>query len=180
VKPSDEPTGMPDRVSGCEQARVWLHEACDERRDLLAEQHIASCASCQREAALLLDLERLLASEPPVEVPASLAPAVMALVRADIARARRNARLALAGACAALVALAFFVAFFDVVGGATALAKDGASWLELAREWAPSAPDASSLHVEIPGMRYGGVALAVAAVIVAIEVRLLARRRVTA
>ena len=48
----------------------------------------------------------------------------MALVRADLARTQRNARLAYAGAIAAIVALAFGIGFFDVVRGATDLGRD--------------------------------------------------------
>src|SRR5271170_7785185 len=106
MKPPQALDGKLLRVKPCDQAREWLNEACDERRTPDGGQHQASCLPCAREAALMKDLEQLLASEPPVDPPPELLPSVMQLVRADLARARRNARLALAGAVLALVLLA--------------------------------------------------------------------------
>jgi hypothetical protein len=184
MKPFAGPGGMPDRVDGCERARIWLHEACDERRPLDAERHISGCPACQRDAALFLDLEKLLASEPPVEVPADLVPSVVQLVRADIARARRNAQLAYAGAIAALVALAAGIAVFDVKAGATALGRDALGWAQLAGSYAPGTPDLRALAPEVPFagsvMSYGWAALALAALILVVQLRLLGARRATA
>jgi len=180
MKPVDDESGMLDRVNDCERARHWLHEACDERRALDAELHVSRCASCQQEAALLQDLEQLLVSEPAVEVPSDLVPGVMALVKADIARARRNARLAYAGAVAAIVALAFGIAFFDLAAGASGLAQDAVGWLQAARAEAPAVPDASSVSVPLPGLGYALAALGTAALIVIAQVRYLATRRATA
>lgn len=180
MKPPEDLAGKLLQVNACERARAWLHEACDERRPLDAERHVSECPSCQRDAAVFKDLDQLLATEPPVQVPAELLPAVMQLVRADLARARRNARLAYAGAIAALLALAFGITFFDVANGAFALGRDALSMVELVRDAAPRTPDLRSVHVELPTLGYGWAALGVAALIVAAQVRFLTARRAPA
>jgi hypothetical protein len=172
MKPTEDIDGKPVRVNGCDKAREWIHEACDERRALDAEQHVSKCDACAREAALLQELGDLLTSEPVVEPPAELVPSVMALVRADLARARRNARLAFAGALVALLLLALGITFFDVVGGALGLARDAASWVNVARDNVPAMPELPS----VPAVGYGWLAGALALVIVGLEVRLLTRR----
>jgi hypothetical protein len=182
MKPPEVDAGMPPRVDAHERAKGWLHDACDERRPIPtsgpdAERHLAGCADCQADAALFLDLEKLLASEPAIEPPPELVPAVLSLVRADLARARRNARLAFLGAIAALVALAVGVAFFDLSAGAAALAKDALSWAELARAATPAAPDLGRASIELPASSWAWGALALAALIVVAEVRFLVARR---
>jgi hypothetical protein len=177
MKPFEALGGMPDRVNACERARVWLHEACDERRALDAEQHLASCASCQREAALAKELEQLLLSEPALEVPSELVPGVMKLVQADLARATRNARLAWAGAVAALVAFAVLASIFDVVSGATGLAHDAVALAESARAAATAAPELRVPTFDALSGGYVWGALGLALVIVIAEVRLLSKPR---
>ncbi len=173
MKPTEDVAGKLLRVNGCDKAREWIHEACDERRPLDAEQHVSRCNACSGEVALLRELEQLLVSEAPVEPPAELVPSVMALVRADLARARRNARLALAGAVLALLLLAIGITFFDVVGGALGLGQDVVSWVTMARDYAPSLDLPA---IEVPAVGYGWVAGVLALVIVGLEVRLLTRR----
>src|SRR5271170_852945 len=128
-------------MGGCDTAREALDEACDERRLSGGETplgHVAECPSCLRDLRVVVELERLLASEPPVDPPAELMPSVMALVRADLARARRNARLALAGAAAAIVLFAFGIGFFDLTAGALGLVEDALALARSARDLAPS------------------------------------------
>jgi hypothetical protein len=164
-------------MGGCGEARRGVNEACDERRLVLPESgHLAECASCHAEVDALLGLEKLLASEPPVELPSDLRVNVMALVRADLARARRNARLALAGAIAALVAAAFGIGFFDVVNGVRGLAHDAFDLAQEGRALAPSLPSLPSLELSSLGVAYGAALLVATACAIALEVRLLSRR----
>jgi hypothetical protein len=158
-------------MGGCGEARRGVNEACDERRLVLPESgHLAECASCHAE------VDALLASEPPVELPSDLRVNVMALVRADLARARRNARLALAGAIAALVAAAFGIGFFDVVNGVRGLAHDAFDLAQEGRALAPSLPSLPSLELSSLGVAYGAALLVATACAIALEVRLLSRR----
>jgi hypothetical protein len=172
MKPFEETGCKPMRVNDCERTRDELHEASDARRAPAPSEHVASCTACTGEVALLKELDALLASEPPVLPPPELVPAVMALVRADLARAKLRARLALAGAVAAIVAFAYGLTFFDVVSGATGLVADARSWVQAGLELAPRAPELPS--IELPAVGYAWAALAVGAVILAAEARLLA------
>jgi len=100
----------------------------------------------------------------------------MALVRADLARARRNARLALAGAIAALVAAAFGIGFFDVVNGIRGLVQDTVALAQEGRALVPSLPSLPNLELSSLGVAYGSALLVATVCAVALEVRLLSRR----
>ncbi|HZV01845.1 MAG TPA: hypothetical protein VFF73_34350 [Planctomycetota bacterium] len=164
-------------MDACGEARRGINEACDERRLVLPETgHLADCSSCHAEVDALLGLEKLLAGEPPVDPPTDLRRSVMALVRADLARARRNARLALAGAIAALVAAAFGIGFFDVVNGIRGLVQDTVALAQEGRALVPSLPSLPNLELSSLGVAYGSALLVATVCAVALEVRLLSRR----
>lgn len=111
----------------CRQVRKWLQPFADgalERRKAAAiEAHLAGCAACREEAALLRTLDAALSAEPTVDPPADMAPAI---VNRALARRLAIRRLMVPRWLEALtfagVALGLAAAAFVVLGATGALA----------------------------------------------------------
>jgi hypothetical protein len=189
VKPGDRLDGKPSqerRLSECERLRQGLHASCDDRAPLAVEleRHAASCPECRAAASFLTDLDSLLARslEAP-EPPRDLVPGVMALVHADVRRARARAGLLGGALVAAALVIAFGLTFtsFDPVAGAQGLVQDGLELARFARAQLPAAPalpELPTLPLATSGA-LGPAALALAVLLVLAQLGMLKRARVS-
>ena len=90
----------------CEEIRELYDDGLDGRLDAqraaALQAHLASCADCRREFAVLRSIDRVLSTEACVSAPPRFVPSTMAVIRRDEARRRLFERVGLwaAGATA--------------------------------------------------------------------------------
>ena len=190
MKPGEPLGGKPRKelsLSDCEALRHCLQDRCDDRAPLAPalEAHAATCPECRSAVAVFRDLDSLLGSSlrdapaPPVD----LVPAIMALVREDVRRARARARLATGALVAAALAIASGLTFagFDPVAGARGLAQDGLTLAQLVRAQLPSVPGLPGSLGQVPTLpSLGPAALVLAAVLFLAQLALLHRTKARA
>ncbi len=157
MKPHEEPAGKPPRdstVTGdCDRVMARLQELCDARsEERLADPHLALCESCRVAAEALLELHRMMVTDPYPEPAPGLGDGIVATVRADARRAARRARAVLVLVPAAAIALAVGLTLsgIDLLGGGRELVGDAIDLARVAKESVADWPGLEALPRALP------------------------------